>query len=329
MNKIKWGIIGTGTIASTFATALSSMEDAEIVAVASRTQEKAKKFADRFHIRKAYGSYEELAKDPEIAVVYIGTPHTEHKENSALCITNGKAVLCEKPFTLNQEETRYLINLAKDHDVFLMEAMWTKFLPTTKTVKKWIQDKEIGDVKYFQISFGFRSEFNPDSRLFNPHLAGGALMDVGIYPITYVIHMMERLPDQVVSSAYLGRTGVDEMNVIAFRYNNGALADLSSAVSADTGNDAVIVGDKGKIVVPKFFMADSAQLYDKDEKLKKSFHQPFAVNGYEYEAQEVNQCLREGRKESNMVPLKDTLDIITLMDQIRKEWGLIYPQEQR
>lgn len=328
MNKIKWGIIGTGMISSTFATALNSMEDSEIVAVASRSKEKAGEFADRFHIGKAYGSYEELAKDPEIEVVYIGTPHTEHKANAALCIINGKSVLCEKPFTLNQKETRYLIDLAKEHDVFLMEAMWTKFLPATKTVKKWIQDKEIGEVKYLHISFGFQNEFNPNHRLFDLSLGGGALMDVGIYPVTYTIHMMERLPDQVVSSAYLGRSGVDEMNIIAFRYNNGVLADLSSGVAAETGYDAVIVGDQGRIVVPSFWMADSAKLYDKKGNLKESFKQPFAVNGYEYEAEEVNRCLREGRKESSIVPLQDTLDIIALMDKLRTEWGLIYPQEQ-
>lgn len=328
MKTIKWGIIGAGKISSSFAAALNSLQDAQITAVASRSIEKAKEFAERYNIKKAYGSYEELAKDPEIDVVYIGTPHTEHKDNSALCIINGKAVLCEKPFTLNQKESEYLIDLAKKHNVFIMEAMWTKFLPVTNVVKKWLQEKVIGEVKYFNISFGYQAEFDPKSRLFDPNLAGGALMDVGIYPITYVIHMMDRLPDKVVSNAYLGRSGVDEINTISFLYNNGVIADLSSAVAANTGFNAVIVGDNGKIVVPNFWMADSAELYDSNGKLLDAFLLPFTENGYVYEAEEVNRCLREGRKESEILPLQDTLDIIKLMDKIRADWGLVYPQER-
>ena len=328
MKKIKWGIIGAGRISSTFATALNSMGDTEITAVASRDSERAKEFSERFKIKKAYTSYEELAKDPEIDVVYIGTPHTEHKANAALCIMNGKAVLCEKTFTLNQTDTQYLIDLAKEHDVFLMEAMWTKFLPTTKVVKKWIQDKIIGEVKYINIGFGFQSEFDPKSRLFDLQVAGGALLDVGIYPITYVIHMMGKLPDKVVSSAYLGKSGVDEMNVIAMSYKEGTIADLNSSISVNSGKDAVIIGDKGKIVVPNFWTAESAEVYDNNRNLVDAFLHPFTANGYVYEAEEVNRCLREGKKESDLLPLKDTLDIIKIMDEIRADWGLVYPQER-
>jgi predicted dehydrogenase len=328
MRKIKWGIIGTGTIAAKFSTALNSMEDTEITAVASRSHDKARAFADRFRIKKAYGSYEELARDPEIDVVYIGTPHTEHKANASLCILNGKAVLCEKPFTLNEKDSNHLMELAKKQDVFLMEAMWTKFLPATKAVKKWIQDKIIGEVKYFNISFGFRTEFDPGSRLYDPALAGGALLDVGVYPIAYVLHMLDRLPDRVASSAYLGKSGVDEMNVIAFCYNDGVMADLSSAICADTGGDAIMIGDKGKIVVPNFWSADRVRLFDNDGKLAEEVLLPFTSNGYVYEAEEVNRCVREGRKESDIHSLSDTLEIMRLTDGLRKEWGLVYPQER-
>lgn len=327
MKIIKWGIIGTGTISSKFAAALNSLDNTELVAAASRDLNRAKEFANRFRIKKAYGSYEELVMDPEIDVIYIGTPHTEHKNNSELCITHGKAVLCEKSFTINQKETQYLISLAKEHNVFLMEAMWTKFLPTTKVVKKWIQEKLIGEIKYMNMSFGLQAEYDVNSRLYNPKLAGGALLDVGIYPITYAIHMMDRLPDQVTGSAYIGKSNVDEMNVIAFRYKEGTMADLSSAISAYTGRDAVIIGDKGKIVVPNFFCAESAKLYDASGNLTETFSLPFTKNGYEYEAEEVNQCLREGKKESEVNPLRDTLDIMKLMDGLRAEWGLTYPQE--
>ena len=325
MKTIKWGIISAGRISATFATALSSMEGTKIVAVAARDLQRAQEFADKFHIEKAYGSYEELAKDPDIDVVYIGTPHSEHKANSALCIMNGKAVLCEKPFTLNQYETKELITLAQKNKVFLMEAMWTKFLPATNKVKQWLEEKRIGTIKHFKISFGYYSEFDYNSRLFDPNIAGGALLDVGIYPITYVIHMMNKLPDQVISSAMFGKSNVDEQNVIIFKYQEeGILADLSSSVSAEVGKDAYIVGDKGKIKVPNFWMAEGAELYDEQEILVE----PFKTNGYVYEAEEVNRCLREGKIESDIVPLQDTLAIIKVMDEIRSQWGLIYPQEK-
>lgn len=327
MKKVKWGIIGAGGISSTFATALNSLEDVELTAVASRSMDRAREFADRFKIRKAYASYEELALDPEIDVIYIGTPHTEHKDNAALCITHGKAVLCEKPFTLNQKDTQYLISLAKEHNVFLMEAMWTKFLPATKVVKQWIMDKAIGEVRYLNISFGFNTEFDLNSRLYNPKLGGGALLDLGVYPLTYAIHMMDKLPDQVVSSAYLGRSNVDEINTMILKYNEGTLANLSTAITANTGTDAVIIGDKGKIVVPNFWMADNAKRYDAEGNLVDEYKMQFSVNGYVYEAEEVNRCIRDGKKESDMIPLQDTLDIMKIMDEIRADWGLSYPQE--
>jgi predicted dehydrogenase len=157
-----------------------------------------------------------------------------------------RPVLCEKPFTVNQREAEVLITLAKEHKVFLMEGMWTKFLPVTRMVKQWIDENRIGKVKYLQASFGFCSEFNPKSRLYDPHLAGGALLDVGVYPISYAAFLLGKLPDQVKSSAYIGDSKVDEMNVIAMHFEDGTLADLSSAISANTGNDAVIIGEKGK-----------------------------------------------------------------------------------
>ncbi|HKL80588.1 MAG TPA: Gfo/Idh/MocA family oxidoreductase [Mobilitalea sp.] len=328
MKIIHWGIIGAGNIASTFATAINSLETSKLTAIASRNMDKAKKFAERFHIDKAYGSYEELVQDPEIDVIYIATPHTEHKANATMCITNGKAVLCEKPFTLNAGDSEYLISLAREYKVFLMEAMWTKFLPVTRMVKNWLKEGRIGEIRHFKLSFGYQTAFDINSRIYNPDLAGGALLDVGVYPISYVIHMMDRLPDQVISSAVIGRSGVDEQNVIILKYDNGVLADLSSAISVETGDDAVIFGDKGKIVIPGFWEAQSAELYDNHNTLVDTYTYPFASNGYVYEAEEVSQCLRDGKLESDMIPLKDTLDIMKIMDEIRAQWGLTYPQEQ-
>ena len=329
MKTVRWGLIGAGNISSKFAKALNSLENTEITAIASRDIARAGDFAERFHVEKAYGSYEEMVRDPEIDVVYIGTPHTEHRANAKLCITNKKAVLCEKPFTLNGEEARELAALARENDVFLMEAMWTKLLPATRVVKQWIENKLVGDVRFMNLSFGYQAEFDPLHRLFHAGLGGGALLDVGIYPISYVTYLMGRMPDQVVSSAILGRSGVDEINSITMKYQEGMLAGISSAITANTGSEAVIIGDRGRIIVPDFWTAESAEAYDSNGKLIDTFLHPFTSNGYVYEAEEVNRCIREGRKESDRIPLADTLEIMQLLDDIRADWGLVYPSEVR
>lgn len=327
MRTIKWGIIGAGNIATKFATALTSMNNTELIAIASRNIKKAEEFAERFNIKKAYGSYEELAKDEEIDVVYIATPHTEHKANGALCIINNKAVLCEKPFTINAEESRYLIDLAAEHDVFLMEAMWTKFLPVTNAVKTWIKEKRIGELKHIRASFGYNAPYDINSRAYNPNTAGGALLDVGVYPITYACHLLDKLPDSISSSAIIGKSKVDEQNVIALHFDNGVLANLSSAIAADTGDEAIIIGDEGKISIPNFWNAQKAIVYNNEGQIVDSVELPFEANGYEYEAEEVNNCLRQGKKQSSINSLKDTLNIMTIMDELRQQWGLKYPGE--
>lgn len=327
MKKIKWGILGTGSIANTFATALISMEDCILAGVASRNDIRAKKFAESFKIGKSYASYEDLAKDPDIDVIYIAGPHTEHKSMAKLCIMNNKAVLCEKPFAINSKDTEELISLAREHNVFLMEAMWTKFLPTSLRVKQWIKEGRIGNLLHIKATFGFLSDYDPNGRLYNPTLGGGALLDVGVYPISYTTFLLDRRPDRIISSAVIGKTGVDEQNAIVFYYNDGILADLSSSISCVTGNDALIVGDKGIIKVDRFWMADSARLYDNNYECLDEYNEPFRTNGYEYEAAEVNRCLREGLKISPLNPLTDTLSNMKLMDEIREQWGLFYPGE--
>lgn len=327
MDKIRWGIFGTGNIATKFAKALKSMEDTSLEGVASRSEIRAKDFAKRFGIAKAYGNYEELALDPDIDVIYIASPHTEHMAMAKLCIKNNKAVLCEKAFTINSEDTEELIRMAKEHKVFLMEAMWTKFLPANLRVKQWIKEGRIGKVLHIKASFGFHSDYDPGSRLYNPSLGGGALLDVGVYPISYSTFLLDKAPDRILSSAVIGKSGVDEQNVIILEYDDGVLADLSSSISVLTGNDAMIVGEKGIIKVEKFWMADSARLYDIKENLIDECSEPFRKNGYEYEAAEVNRCLREGLKMSPLNPLSDTLTNMKIMDEIRRQWGLVYPGE--
>ncbi len=327
MKTIRWGIIGAGNIATTFATALNGMKDTKLVAVASRDIERAMKFATNYQVEKAYGSYEEIIKDSEIDVIYIATPHTEHKANAELCIKNGKSVLCEKPFTINEKEARYLMDLAKEHKVFLMEAMWTKFLPATKKVKQWIADGKIGKIQNMQISFGFQVTYNEANRLFDFAVAGGALLDAGVYPVTYATHIMGKLPDQVLSTAIMGKSGVDEQNCMIFKYNDGVIATLRSGITVSMENDAIIIGDKGRIVVRDFLRANQAVLCDTKGNTIESFQEDGRINGYEYEAYEVNQCLREGKLESSYLPVMDTLNIMKVMDSMRADWGLKYKQE--
>lgn len=323
MRTIKWGIMGAGNISAKFAQTLKEMKNTELVAVAARNLERAEKFASEYQIDIVYGSYEELVKDSDIDVIYIGTINTAHKENAALAITHGKAVLCEKPFTLNECDTKYLIKLAKEHQVFLMEAMWTKFLPATKKVKEWLLTEKIGKIKKLQISFGFQRVVDPTSRLFNIESGGGALLDVGIYPITYAIHLMEELPVDFVSSALILH-GVDEQNSMIFRFEKGVLAELSSAITAEIGKDAILIGEKGRIHIPHFWEAEQAVLYDETGKVIEHFKESNRITGYEHEIYEVNECIREGKLESDVLPLADTLDIIQIMESIRKSWKLEY-----
>lgn len=327
MKKIRWGILGAGNIAATFAMALQSMDDSTLAAVASRNPQNAMNFAEKFNIEQSYSSYGELVRDADVDVIYIAVPHTEHKNMAKLCIQNKKAVLCEKPFTINSRDAEELIDTAYEYKVFLMEAMWTKFLPASLKVKEWVDKGRIGKILHIKASFGFASIFDKDNRLYNPNLGGGALLDVGIYPISYTTFLLNKTPDRIISSAVIGDSQVDEQNIMIFQYEDGIMADLSSSISAGFGDGAIIVGDKGVIRVDKFWMADSAKLYDNKYNCLDTFKEPFMVNGYEYEAAEVNRCLREGLLESPLNPLQDTLINMKLMDQIRTQWGLIYPEE--
>ena len=325
MKKINWGIIGTGAIANTFAQALSGVKEANLYGVASRSFENAEKFAKRYNVSYAFESYEEMIKNPNIDVIYIGTPHTEHFNHAKACIVGKKHVLCEKPITINTEETKILVELAKENQVFLMEAMWTKFLPATSCVKEWIDSERIGAIQYMNINFGFVGERDYSRRLFNPELGGGALLDVGVYTVQYATFIMDKLPDLIQSTMQFGISGVDELTSITFSYNEGAIAVLNSSITTNLGSDLVIIGSKGKIIVENFYMAQKASIYDEEDTLLETFYEPFIVNGYEYEAMEVNRCIIEGETESLRNPLSKTIEIMEVLDTIRKQWNLIYP----
>ena len=243
MKKIKWGIIGLGNIANKFAQAVTKMQNTELIAVASRTKEKSEHFGNKYGVvkEKCYGTYEEIVRDNDVDVIYIAVPHSMHKEISILCLENKKAVLCEKPVTLNEEEVVEVINCAKENKTFFMEAMKTRFLPVHKEVRRIIKNGEIGEVKLIQADFGFFTEFNEENRLFNPKLGGGALLDVGIYPISYGAWLMEEEPSSIKSNIFVGKTGVDENVSAIISYKNGKEVHVYAAINLNTVREAVMV----------------------------------------------------------------------------------------
>lgn len=327
MRTINWGIIGTGKISSEFIKALKVARATNVVAVASRTEEKAIQFKKDHHIDTYYGSYEELLKDERVEVVYIGIPHSEHFKIASMCFQAGKHVLCEKPLTINEKESAILYRLAKENHCFFMEAMWTRFLPATNAVKEWVDNGRIGEVKFMSLNFGFQGEYDYCSRLFDPNLGGGALLDVGVYPIMYANYMMGAQPIEVKAMAHIGFSGVDEVCSLMMNYEHGQIVSANCSISANIGTRAEIIGTKGKIIIPDFYRAKEAFIYDEEGILLELFREDFRANGYEYEIEEVNYCLNEGLLESRVQSLQDSLERMNLLDRIRKQLNLKYPKE--
>jgi predicted dehydrogenase len=304
---------------------LARVPGTHLAAVGSRTKEAADKFGRRFNIPKRYGSYEDLARDPEIDVVYVSTPHNLHFENCLMLIREGKAVLCEKPFTINAAQAAEVISLAREKKCFIMEAMWTRFLPAIVRVREILTKELLGEIRMLSASFGFKAEFDPEHRLFNPSLGGGALLDVGVYPVSFA-SMVFGQPSRISSLCHLGETGVDEQSAVLFRYELGQMAVLAAAVRTEIPQDAYIIGTGGTLrVFSPWWQSQKLSLkFGKREKVLKF---PFKGNGFSFEAEEVMVCLREGRLESDIMPLDESLSIMETMDQIRAQWGLRYPME--
>ncbi len=323
---IKWGILGSGKIAHKFVNDLKRLEDAEVFAVGSRTIEKATAFSQEFGIPKKYGSFEELLKDADVQIIYVATPHHAHKEDVMMCLRAGKAVLCEKPFTINADETEEIIKYARESKLFLMEAMWTRFLPAIVKLRELLKSGIIGDIRQVKADFGFRCEWNPENRLLNPELGGGALLDVGIYVISFAAMIFGVSPSKISTMPYIGSTGIDEQFSATLGFDEGKMAILTGAVRTKTPQDAWVIGTEGYIHIPDFWHAKSIILYLQG-KPAESFDMPFESLGYQYEASEAMNCLREGKLESDIMSLNETLTIMKIMDNIRNQWELKYPFE--
>jgi len=327
MEKIRWGIIGTGKIAHTFAEALAGTEDAELLAVASRTQEKAQAFADKFGFAKAYGSYRELAEDSEVDVVYIATPMASHYGDAKLCISGGRNVLCEKSLALNTAQTEDILAYAKEKGVFFMEAMWMKCRPVFLKVIEWINSGKIGEPRCIKADFSNYIPYDENDRLYRPDCGGGALLDLGVYPLTFADAIFGT-PDEIITTAQISGDGVDVNNSIIMKYSGGRYVSADNGFQLQLSNNALVSGTEGFITMGNWFHCTSeATLFNsRHEKVEKFVCEP-EINGYEYEIREVHRCLRQGLKESPMVPHADTVRVMKLMDECRRQWGMKFPEE--
>ncbi|CAH0996805.1 scyllo-inositol 2-dehydrogenase (NADP(+)) IolU [Emticicia aquatica] len=322
--NIKWGIIGVGKIAEKFATDLSAVKNAQLHAVASSTSlERAKEFAIRYNAPYSYDSYESIFETPDLDAIYIATPHILHAENTLLCLKHKIPVLCEKPFAMNLKQVQKMIESARENDTFLMEAMWTRFIPAIQKTLDLIAEDKIGKVKTIHADFGFVAPFAPEKRLLNPNLGGGALLDIGIYP-AYLSLLFLGYPTHIQAISNFGETGIDEATSFVLGYKNNATAVLNCTLKSRTRTEAFIYGEKGYIHIEGRFMeAKRITLYEGENKPVK-FSFPRKTFGYNFEIEEVNECLREGRKESEKMPLSMSVKLISLLDEIRQKAGIIY-----
>jgi len=325
MRDFKWGILAPGSIARRFASGLAVAPNAVKYAVGSRDLGRAKAFADEFGFQKAYGSYKELANDPDVDVIYVATPHPQHEEAVLTCLDAGKATLCEKPFAPNARQAARMIGRARQNKVFLMEGMWTRFIPAVVKARELIRDGEIGKVRHVVADFGFRANLDPNGRLFAPIAAGGSLLDVGVYNVSFCSMIYGRQPDRIQSHLHIGVTGVDEIASLLFNYTGGQSAQLLSAIRLNTPQDAIIYGEDGSIRLPSYWHGDTVILANKNG--TREFKFPFESTGFQFEAAEVMARLDGGHLESAVMPLDETLDIVQTLDKIRFDNHLSYPFE--
>ncbi len=321
---INWGIIGIGKIAEKFATDLKAVSNAQLLAVASSSSlDRAKDFAERYNAPYAYDSYESIFQTPDLDVIYIATPHTLHAQNTLLCLRNKMPVLCEKPFAMNLKQVQRMVEVAHENDTFLMEAMWTRFIPAIQKTIDLIAENRIGKVKSVHADFGFTAPHLPEKRLLNPTLGGGALLDIGIYP-AYLSLLLLGYPSDIQAISNFGSTGIDQTTSFVLGYENEATAVLSCTLNARTRTEALIYGENGYIHIEGRFMEAKRIILHETDKSPVVFDFPRETFGYNFEIEDVNNCLREGKKQSEKIPLSMSVKLISLLDEIRQKAGIIY-----
>ena len=325
-DDIRFGMVGHGHISGQFLAAMDVVDGASVGAVAGRDADRAQAFAQAQDIPAGYASVGEMLQAERLDAVYICTPHPSHVEAAVACLEAGVAVLVEKPLAPNLEGATRIVEASRASGVFAMEAMWTRFLPIFGAVRRWVDDGRIGDVRQMSAAFGFAAPVMPEHRLFNPSLAGGSLLDVGVYPLALAHWLYGTHPCEYGVVGRVGETGVDEIVAIAASYPGGGLAQLSCATVATLESSAVISGTDGSIEIPVFWGADRAVLRAGGR--EETEEAPHRANGFEYEIQEVVDCLRAGRTESERMPLALSLEMAGFCDEIRARLGVVYPFEQ-
>jgi predicted dehydrogenase len=324
---VRWGILSTGRIARAFATALKDTPGAVLAGVASRGIDSARAFAQEFGAGAAYGSYQELADAPDVDLIYIGTPHPMHLENALLALGGGKGVLCEKAFTVNRREAEQVVALAREKKLFLMEAMWSRFMPALAEVRRIIASGEIGTVHQVVADFGFKSEAGPEHRLFNPALGGGALLDLGIYPLSISAALLGPV-ESVRAQAEMGATGVDVQTGFTLKHRGGGLSVCSCSFDVMGPNELTVAGERGYIRMnTKFHRAQSISVTLADGS-SRTIATPFLGNGYVHEAIEAQRCFLAGLIESPGMTHGETLELMGVMDEIRRQIGLAYTADE-
>ena len=322
---MKWGILSTGTIAKNFAQTAKQMPDVQVQAVASRSAGSTKAFAEAFAIPTAHDSYEALANDPNVDIVYVATPHSRHYEDMKLLIGAGKHVLCEKSFTTDAEQAKEIFALAKKKNVFVMEAFWTKFIPLYRQIEDILQSGRIGEIRAVTAQYGYTTA--REARKFDPALAGGTLLDIGVYAIGFACMMLGYAFDDVHSHLVMNDAGTDALDAIALRKGK-AVAQLTTVIGANMPVFGAVYGTKGHIDIPEFKNPTRAVLHI-DGQPPVEIEQPFEINGFEYEIREAQACVGAGKGQSERMTGEQTVAVMRIMDEIRRQNGLRFPFEKQ
>lgn len=323
---MKIGVLGTGWIVHPITKTLKGMSNMECYAIASRTKERGEQAAKEFGYEVGYGSYEELVADPAVELVYVATPHSRHYEDMKLCIAAGKNVLCEKAFTLNAAQAAEIKRLANEMGVYVAEAIWTRYQPSRNMINDMIASGIIGNVRTLTANLSYAMSHK--ERIYKPELAGGALLDIGVYGINFaMMHFGDEI-ERIESSVQMMETGVDGMESITMFFKDGRMAVLTHSAYGRSDRKGIFYGDEGYMIVENINNPQSISVYDQGDNLVKFVAVPEQITGYEYQFEEAAECIAEGRLESKSMPLEDSIRVMQVMDGLRKQWGMVYPQEK-
>ena len=327
MKSVKIGFIGAGAISTSVAPTVKQIEGICCCAVAARSLERAQAFAEEYGFDKAYGSYEEMLCDPEVELVYVATPHSMHYEHMMMCLEHGKAVLCEKAFTVNAEQAEKIRKYAEDRSLFVAEAIWVRYMPSRTLIREVIESGVIGTPALLTANLSY--PVSHKERIMRPELAGGALLDLGVYGLNFALMHFGTEIERIESSVQFTDTGVDGAESITLFFKGGKTAVLSHSIYARSDRQGVISGDKGYIIVDNINNPRAISVYDRTDRLMQQIDVPEQISGYEYEFMECAEAVRRGEKESRSMPLDETVRVMEIMDEIRSQWGLAYPGETR